>query len=59
MKTIQNAIDRFVQKEDGQTLIEYSLIGAVVAIGTIAAMVYMRGQIYNLFVSIGQHIGLQ
>ena len=53
MNKINSVLGQLFHEEDGQSLIEYSLIGAIVGIGTIAAMIYMRTSIYNLFVTIG------
>ena len=42
-------LTQFMQDEDGQSLIEYSLIASIVAVGAIAAMIAMRAQIITLF----------
>jgi Flp pilus assembly pilin Flp len=45
-----------VQREDGQTLAEYALILAFVAIGVIIAVVALRGSITGLFNTVSSNI---
>ncbi len=40
----------------GQGLVEYALIIAVIAIAVIVAMIFLRGQISNIFSSIGNSL---
>ena len=42
--------------EEGQGLVEYALIIAVIAIAVIVAMVFLRGQIQNIFSNIGNNL---
>ena len=49
-------IARFVRNDDGQGLVEYALIIAVIAIAVIVAMVFLRGQIQNIFSNIGNNL---
>ena len=49
-------IQRFVREEDGQGLVEYALIIAVIAIAVIVAMVFLRDQISNIFSNIGNNL---
>ncbi len=42
--------------DDGQGLVEYALIIAVIAIAVILAMVFMRGQLQNLFSDIANNV---
>ena len=42
--------------EVGQGLVEYALIIAVIAIAVIVAMVFLRGQIQNIFSNIGNNL---
>ena len=45
-------LQQFVRDEEGQGLVEYALIIAVIAIAVIVAMVFLRGQIENIFSNI-------
>ncbi len=47
---------RFFRDDDGQGLVEYALIIAVIAIAVIVAMVFLRGQIQNIFSNIGNNL---
>jgi len=49
-------IQRFVREEEGQGLVEYALIIAVIAIAVIVAMVFLRDQISNIFSNIGNNL---
>jgi pilus assembly protein Flp/PilA len=49
-------LDRFIREEEGQGLVEYALIIAVIAIAVIVAMVFLRGQIENIFSNIGNNL---
>ena len=49
-------LQRFMREEDGQGLVEYALIIAVIAIAVILAMVFLRGQIENIFSNIGNNL---
>ncbi len=46
----------FWHDDDGQGLVEYALIIAVIAIAVIVAMVSLRGQIQNIFSNIGNNL---
>jgi pilus assembly protein Flp/PilA len=46
----------FIRDDDGQGLVEYALIIAVIAIAVIVAMVFLRGQIQNIFSNIGNNL---
>jgi pilus assembly protein Flp/PilA len=46
----------FVREDDGQGLVEYALIIAVIAIAVIVAMVFLRGQLQNIFSNIGNNL---
>jgi pilus assembly protein Flp/PilA len=46
----------FIREEDGQGLVEYALIIAVIAIAVIVAMLFLRGQIQNIFSNIGNNL---
>ncbi len=42
--------------DEGQGLVEYALIIAVIAIAVIVAMIFLRGQITNIFSNIGNNL---
>ncbi len=46
----------FLREEDGQGLVEYALIIAVIAIAVIVAMIFLRDQIQNIFSNIGNNL---
>ena len=47
---------RFIREEDGQGLVEYALIIAVIAIAVIVAMIFLRDQITNIFSNIANNL---
>jgi pilus assembly protein Flp/PilA len=47
---------QFMRDEEGQGLVEYALIIAVIAIAVILAMVFLRGQLENIFSNIGNNL---
>lgn len=49
-------LERFLRDDDGQGLVEYALIIAVIAIAVIVAMIFLRGQIQNIFSNIGNNL---
>ncbi len=46
----------FIREDEGQGLVEYALIIAVIAIAVIVAMVFLREQIQNIFSNIGNNL---
>jgi pilus assembly protein Flp/PilA len=46
----------FFGQEEGQGLVEYALIIAVIAIAVIVAMVFFRDQLSNYFSNIGNNL---
>jgi pilus assembly protein Flp/PilA len=46
----------FIRDDSGQGLVEYALIIAVIAIAVIVAMIFLRGQIQNIFSNIGNNL---
>jgi pilus assembly protein Flp/PilA len=46
----------FVRNDEGQGLVEYALIIAVIAIAVIVAMVFFRDQLQNYFSNIGNNL---
>ncbi len=53
---IQNAWFGVRDEESGQTLVEYALIIAIIAIGAIAALTFLRGTIADLFERTGSSL---
>jgi pilus assembly protein Flp/PilA len=46
----------FLRNDEGQGLVEYALIIAIIAIAVIVAMMFLRGQIQNVFSNIGNNL---
>ncbi|TMG47858.1 MAG: Flp family type IVb pilin [Chloroflexi bacterium] len=46
----------FIRDDQGQGLVEYALIIAVIAIAVIVAMIFLRGQLQNIFSNIGNNL---
>jgi pilus assembly protein Flp/PilA len=46
----------FVRRPEGQGLVEYALIIAIIAIAVIVAMIFLRDQIANIFSTIGNNL---
>ena len=46
----------FFRDDEGQGLVEYALIIAVIAIAVIVAMIFLRGQLQNIFSNIGNSL---
>ena len=46
----------FIRDDDGQGLVEYALIIAVIAIAVIVAMIFLQGQLQNMFSNIGNNL---
>jgi pilus assembly protein Flp/PilA len=46
----------FARDDVGQGLVEYALIIAVIAIAVIVAMIFLRGQIGNVFSNVGNNL---
>ena len=46
---LQNTWFRLRDEENGQGLVEYALIIAIVGIGAIAALTFLRGEIRGIF----------
>ena len=49
-------LQQFVREEEGQGLVEYALIIAVIAIAVIVAMIFLRGQLQTMFSNIGNNL---
>jgi Flp pilus assembly pilin Flp len=52
----QNGYARLRDEEEAQTLTEYALIIAVIAIGVLIALYFLRDQIKNLFSKAGSSV---
>ncbi len=50
---MKNLMIRFVCEEEGQDLIEYSLLAALIAVACIAAMQLLATDINEIFAAIG------
>jgi pilus assembly protein Flp/PilA len=50
---MKNIVTRFVREEEGQDLIEYSLLAALIAVACIAAMNALAVDINGIFARIG------
>jgi pilus assembly protein Flp/PilA len=50
---MKNLVNRFVREEEGQDLIEYSLLAALIAVACIAAMTALAVDINGIFARIG------
>jgi Flp pilus assembly pilin Flp len=48
----QTAYAGLKEREEGQTLVEYALILALVSIGTIAALIALTGKINGVFTTV-------
>ena len=47
---------KFIRNDEGQGLVEYALIIAVIAIAVIVAMIFLKGQLQNIFSNIGNNL---
>ncbi len=54
-KEVRSVLE-FIRGDEGQGLVEYALIIAVIAIAVIVAMIFVRGQLQNLFSDIGNNL---
>ena len=53
---LQNIWFRARDQESGQTLVEYALIIAIVALGSVVALGFLSGKIQNLFNTAGSQL---
>jgi uncharacterized repeat protein (TIGR01451 family) len=53
---LMSTLGKFGRREDGQGLVEYALIIAIIAIAVIVAMIFLRDQISNIFSNIGNNL---
>ena len=47
---------RWLREDDGQGLVEYALIIAVIAVAIIVVLLFMSGNLQNLFSNIGNNL---
>ena len=52
----QNAWYQLREGEDGQTLVEYALIIAIVSLGSVLALGFLSGRIQRLFSTTGNQL---
>jgi pilus assembly protein Flp/PilA len=45
-------IDRFVKEDEGQDLIEYAMVGGLIALGAVAAVTAFQGELSALYTRI-------
>ena len=50
---MKNVLRRFVRDESGATAIEYGLIAAIIAVGLIASLQTLQGNLKDTFNSVG------
>jgi pilus assembly protein Flp/PilA len=55
-REVSIVVVQFFRDDDGQGLVEYALIIAVIAIAVIIAMIFLRGRITNVFSNIGNNL---
>jgi pilus assembly protein Flp/PilA len=49
-------MSRWLAEDEGQGLVEYALIISVISIAVIGSMVFLRGQLMNIFSNIGNNL---
>ena len=49
-------MDRWCGDEEGQGLVEYATIIAVIAIAVIGALIFVQGQLQTIFSNIGNNL---
>lgn len=53
MKTIRTIIHHLLRQENGQDLIEYALVAALIGLAAVAALNTLSGDVTGIFTSIG------
>ncbi len=51
-----NNLRSMIQNDEGATLVEYSLVVALIAVAAIAAMTFLSGKVQALFSSAGNQM---
>ena len=49
---MKNLIQRFIREEEGQDLIEYALLAALIAVALIATLNTVAGNVTNIFTEV-------
>lgn len=49
MDTLLSASRRFLRDEDGVTIVEYALIGALIGLAVAATVMLIRGELVDIF----------
>jgi pilus assembly protein Flp/PilA len=49
---MKKLIQRFIREEDGQDLIEYALLAAIIALGCVVVLNNLRGGIQGVFTNV-------
>ena len=49
---MKNLIQRFIREEEGQDLIEYALLAAIIAVGAVLGMQALSSQINSTFTDV-------
>ena len=57
MNTMGTYVKGFFKKEEGQGMVEYALIIALIAIVVIAALIFLGDEIRVIFENIGKSLG--
>jgi len=53
---LRSRIAELLRRHDGQTLVEYALIIALIAVGLIVALIFLRTEIKELFSDVGNEL---
>lgn len=56
MTNLKSILIRLVKEESGQDLIEYALVAALIALGSITALSSVSGDISTLFSKVGSEL---
>jgi pilus assembly protein Flp/PilA len=56
MTTLMAAIERFLDRDEGQGLAEYALILALIAIVAIVALIFLGSQVSSILSTVGNSV---